>query len=386
MWPVSDDFKRAIRSGARWLVTGEIRERGFLVARDVPIIGGEVRIDSGSAVRRTATVRLAAEDDIWVPENAGDLLFPSGRELYLFGGFRFPWNGNTEMVPLGVFRLARPRVTVSQGVRTLEVSAYDRSRAIARHKFTIPYSIDVNTPYTQAIKDLVLRTYPWMNDFNFDFMESEFETASRLVHDRGENPWERGTAMADAIGAELFFNQEGKPTLQPEPQISYALSEWIYGGTGGEKTITEIGADLDDEQGYNGVIVTGQTFGTNTPPVYGEAWDTDPDSPTYYDPTVPGDSLYGPVPYFITSEFVHTEEQAKAAADGNLRRVVGLINSVDFAGVPNFAHDVSDVVRMEYPEAKVVQVNILDSYGYGLEVGSTATGSLRQRKVLTNDI
>jgi hypothetical protein len=381
MWPVSDKFVDAVQNGATWIVKGQVQALGQIVAggEDIPISGGQLTCDTTAKVERYCTVEIAPEDPKWIPKLSNDLLFPVGRELFIQAGFQFT-DGTQELIPQGIFRVTKP-TTSDNGVITLSTQAYDRSRAVSRDRFTKPYVVPLGEAYPDAIRTIIERTFPWFDDSMFLFVDSEFATV-KLIFDQEADPWEKCQNMADAMGARIFFDGLGRCVLQDITDPSSADAVWTY-AKGLDATLTEMKSDLDDERGYNGVVVTGENSQTNKPPVRAEAWDTDPASPTYYDPLHPEDSLYGPVPYFITSQFVTTVAQAQKAADANLLTVSGILQSVDFSGIPNPAHEGADIIQLTNNDLGVDQVNVLDSFNFPFALGGTMHGSARERRVLS---
>jgi len=379
MYSVSAKFENAVRHGVHraWIVRADVTEFGEIVAEDIPVVGGSVSVDSTAAVRRRATLMIAATDEM-VPGLPTDFLFPVGRELVVRAGFQYD-DGTEELVPQGTFRIAKPALTDNGDVIALQVDAYDRSRAVSRARFTEAYVIPEGTNYATAIKALTQRAIPWLGEDDFVFMPTTWITPL-LVFDVSDDPWTVATNMARSLGAVTHFNQDGKQVLHPEPDPIATPSQWDY-VEGEDANVVEVLKDLDDDGAYNGVIVTGASVNNAVPPVRAEAWDIDPASPTYYDPTKPEASLYGPVPYFMDSQYVVTTQQASDAAQGNLSRVLGVLEQVDFSATPNPAHEGGDVVHIKRAQAKIDDIHIIDSFTIPLSFGSAMQGNTRKRRV-----
>lgn len=382
MWAVSASFNDAvINGGVTWVVRAHVHQQGNPIpgGTDIPILGGDVAVDKFASVRRRLSMQIAPDDPKWIPEVASDLLFPVGREIMVEVGFRYA-DGTEELVPQGVFRISKPRINDNGTDVVLAVEGYDRSRAVSRARFTEPYVIPNGTNYATAIRNVVQRALPWFNDSMYSFMATEL-TTPQLIFDTSDDPWKMCEEMASSIGAEVFFDMQGRCVLRPEPVASEGvIPVWTY-TAGEDATLIEVDKDLDDEQAYNGVIVTGTNSSTGTPPVRAEAWDEDPQSPTYYSPSNPESSLYGPVPFFIESQFITTQNQAEQAAQGNLAKVIGVLERVDFSAVPNPAHEVGDVVALVRERMKVNVVNLVDGFRVPLTIGATMQFTTRDRRI-----
>lgn len=380
MYAVSDRFTAALRESHTAVCRVDLLRQGEVIAADVPVLGGDVVDDSAAVVRRSASLTLAPDqallDLLAASPTADGGLWPLGNELRLRAGVRYA-PGDEEYATLGLFRIARPQVVSQAGDLALSITGYDRGRSVSRARFTQPYEVAAGTNYATAIRDLVVSRLPWLSEAEQQFMATPYTTPG-LVFTSDDDPWKVAQDMASSIGAELYFDGDGVCVLQPQPDPAYTPPVATY-HEGEDATVLSVSRDLDDEQAYNGVIVVGE--GTdNAAPVRAEAWDTDPDSPTYYDPAHPADSVYGAVPMFITSQYVTTVEQAQEAANANLARVAGVVESVEFSAVNNPAHTAGDVVEIRRQVVNVDGVYILDSVKVGLGHAFTMSGTTRKRR------
>ena len=382
MYSVSDRFLAAIRKSHTVVTEADVYQGGDLVTQGIPVISGSVTDDSQAIIRRRVSLALAADASVLdaltsvVPSGGG--LWPLGNEIHVRSGIRFQ-DDTTELVPVGVFRISRPFIQENADGVTVSIDGFDRSRAVSRARFTEPYVVSAGTNYAEAIQALIqsrLATLDATNDFIF--MTTE-HTTPQLVFTSQDDPMQMAINMAGSIGAELFFDGNGRCVLRPEPNPAYDPSVFDY-VEGEDATVTEIGRDLDDEQAYNGVIVVGEN--SELPePVRAEAWDTNQNSPTYYDPDYPSASLYGPVPFFISSQYVTTTQQAQDAANANLARVLGIIEKAQFGAITNPAHQSGDIITVQRQRIGMEGVNILDSITFGLGENMAMSGSTRKRRV-----
>jgi hypothetical protein len=380
MYAASTAFLTEITKSHTPVAKAQLLQRGSLVADDLPIISGTITDDSTAAIRRRAQVELAAEAAVMalltkdVPSSTG--LWPLGNELKIWAGVQYR-DGTYEWIPQGVFRIAKPSLS-DNGTVSISLDMYDRSRSVSRAKFTKPYSIANGVNYITAMKALLVSRLPWLTDNDFLTMTTSYLTPA-LVFTDDDDPWECLMNMASSIGAEIFWDNEGKCVIRAESDPSYTPPVFTY-VDGESMNALEINRDLDDEEAFNGVIITGENSDLPAP-VRGEAWDTDTSSPTYYDPSNPSASLYGAVPYTESSQYVTTNAQCVASAQALLTRVRGIIEQVSFTAINNPAHQSGDVVTFTHTAVAVDNNYILDSFTLGLGATATMSGTCRKRRV-----
>lgn len=391
---ISPQFREALRNGPEVFVRAEVyRQTQKLM--DVEVLGGSVTDDKFAAVRRRCNVTLRPDPAIIPAEDPtyDKGLWPVGTELRLYQGIRYGTQYLPEELALGPYRIGRPSLAYDGTSVSLQLEGYDRSRTVSRDRFREPYVIKRNMDYGVAIHDLIHSRLPWTDyEADFDFMSTyDIQDATGATHwktpgivfDAQDDPWEKAQEMAAAIGAELFFRPDAtapsgaKCVLRPEPPTQY--EEAVFHYTDQEDCIlTGITRDLDDENAYNGVIVVAE--GNDLPrPLRAEAWDTNPASPTYYDPDYPELSVFGAVPFFMSVQYATQQSQVDRAAAGNLEKRVGILENVQFTSIANFAHESGDVIQIERPELNVSGRFVLDVFSHTLGPECTASGATRLR-------
>jgi hypothetical protein len=302
----------------------------------------------------------------------------------LSSGIEF-YDGTRELLPVGRYRISKPHVTDSGSEIALTVEGYDRSRSVSRARFTVPYAVLSGTDYATAIKNLLKSRLPILTDADFKFMATDGSDGGPIFNTPGllftnqDDPWQKALEMAQSFGAELFFDGEGKPTLRLERNPSYNAADWEY-VEGDGSNLLRAERSLDDETSYNGVIVNSSNSEL-TKPIHAEYWGTNPDSPTWYDPTQPELSAYGPVPYFMDSQYVITQEQADLAAYNNFIRVAGITEQVNFDAIAHPAHESGDLVRVTRNRIHVDAIYVMDSMRFGLGHTGVMNVGTRMRKV-----
>jgi hypothetical protein len=115
--------------------------------------------------------------------------------------------------------------------------------------------------------------------------------------------------------------------------------------------------------------VTVQIEHPDQPRIYVEVWDTDPKSPTYYDPALPAFSTFGPVPYGFSTPGIQTVPQAQVAAAAQLRKVKGFVESVSVTTVGHPGHEVGDRVRVQQSRSRIAGTYMVDRVKVPLRSG-----------------
>lgn len=387
MYPVSERWNTEMRRSHTVDFKAQLFRQGEQIADDIPIVTGSV-FDTASAIFRkrctlsllpsSAVMAMIAKD---IPSNGG--LWPTGNEIKVLAGLIYE-DGLSEYVPLGMFRTSRIEVLGTEDQLIVGLEGWDRGRAISRARFVTPYHVKQGTNYAVAIKDLVKSRAPWLGEDDFEFADTTYTTPNLVFSSAQDDPWEIAQNMAMSIGMDLLFDGNGKCVMRPLPNPYSSPSVFDY-EEGEECTMTEITRNLSDETAYNGVIATGESS-TIQAPVRGEAWDIDPNSPTYYDPQVPEASVYGAVPYFMTSPLITTNAQAKAAANGNLGAQMGILEAMTMRAVTNYAHESFDAVKVKRSITGIDDLFIMGSLEMGLGVHAQMSASgFKRRVALVND-
>jgi hypothetical protein len=337
----------------------------------LPATQGDVSVDRTAAIRRSCQVTCIDPLGQLVPKDKDSVLTPYGTEIRPYRGVKYT-DGTIEVAPLGVFRIAK--ATVEDGGQTpqIKIESFDRSRAVARDKFTSPYVIAPDTNVVTAIKDILARTYP---DLEYDAISSPVTTTASKVYDVGDDPWDEVTLLATSIGCEVYFDVEGRVVIAPSPDIdALPTADFTY-IEGQGCTMTELTRVFTDEPGFNGVIVTGESPGDELPPVRGEAWDEEPTSATYRL------GPYGEVPMFHTDQVVKTTEEAETVARQLLNSQLGFSSQLSITATVNPALEAGDVVEVVRAASHVSGLYVVDAFNVPLDKGGSQGLTLRQKRV-----
>lgn len=371
MRSISQQFREGVRDSYQEIVIhAEVLSRGVVISSlDEVLVSGSIEMNYRSRIQRTCDIRLVDETGDLIPDDWNDLLYPVGNELKLYRGLEFP-DGTQELIPLGVFRVSRPRFADEGSRLQISVVGYDRGKPLERARFTDPYIIVAGTNYTTAIQNLIINRLPGYS-LDFSQFQSTTRTTPRLVFEEQGDPLQAVSKMAESIGMDFFFDGDGRPILRPVPDVSTTLPSETY-AEDEDDVVIQAERELNEEQTYNHVIATGEST-SNASPVRAEAFDNDSESPTYWE-------RYGDVPTWLVSSYITTEAQAADAAVAHLRRVTGIIENVSFGMIVNPAHEPGDVVLLRRPRLKIDEIHVLDSLTVPLGYDAAMSVGTRRRK------
>lgn len=361
MWNVSAAFLDALtKTDQRLLVKAEVLQSGVTV-RELEVVGGSINVDANSPMRRRCSLQLADID--LIPLGWGDLMVPTS-EIKVQAGLRL--DTGDELVPVGIFGVGNPQMEDSGDQVSFSVEGFDRSRKISRGLMTTVYVVASGTNYTTAIEAIIEARFPGQFTFSFSLVT---DTTPRILLKPGDNVWERVQQMASAIGHVLYFDPAGTLVLKPipDPETDPVVDYFVEG-----EKLTGIRRALSDEKCFSRVMVWGERPGGA--PVFAEAKDLDPSSPTYIN------GPFGDVPFPYTSSLVTSTAQAQRVADGYLRSFKGLTERCEIKGVPNPALEAGDVVQAKRDRIKANANYVLDVFSFPLGLGELE-GTARERRV-----
>jgi hypothetical protein len=371
MYPVSADFKEAVRKSHSAIVKVEIYDmaNGTILSTASPI-SGEVTIDNRRSIRRECTLEFVDTDGTLVPvNNISSILLPYNREVKIYRGIAFP-DGTEELVPLGVFIITSVDITESaQGVK-ITIKGSDRSLILARAKFTNhEFYIEAGTAKETAIENILKYRYPKVKTI-FP-ATNQVTTLLYPTIDQSSDPWREALKIAESASMDLYFDENGIARMRPIPDPDKGTAIATY-ADGTDSVLIQIARSLSIDESYNGVIYTGE--GTNLSiGVIGEAWDDNPSSPTYR-------KTYGEVPLFKSSPTILTVGEAKEAAAAELKKVIGASEKITWDQLVNPAHDVYDLVKVTRSPVGVDKILMLDAISVPLAASGTMNAIGRSRR------
>jgi hypothetical protein len=339
----------------------------------LPATGGEVTVDRTAEIRRACSATCIDPTGILVPGDTSSLLTPYGTILRPYRGVRYG-DGTTEVLPLGVFRLAKSSVDDSSGGSAdIKLEAYDLSRTVQRDKFVSPYVIEVGTNLIDAIKTILERTFP---DLEYDAISTTRVTTAPKLYDVGDDPWKACTDLSTSLGCEIYFDVDGWVVIAPPVDIDALPSPDFTYIEGQGCIMTSLSRVFTDEPGFNGVVITGESPGDELPAVRAVAWDAEPTSATYHL------GPYGEVPRFVTDQTIKTTEDAQETADQLLRNLLGFSSGLTISGIVNPSYEAGHVVQVERARSRVTGLYAVDSFNVPLRATDLQSLVLRAKRIL----
>lgn len=339
----------------------------------LPFTQGSVKTDKTAQFRRSFTGTCLDLTGTITPDDPTDLLTPFGTTMKPYRGVVYADTGETEVMPLGVFRLSKSTVTdTGSGGVSISLEAYDLSRTVSRDKFSDVYVIPVGTNLVQAIKDLLARTF---DDLQYDAISTTLVTTQPIVYDTSDDPWGKAGDLATSLGCELYFDVDGWVVIAPPVDIN-ALPTPDFAYVEGEgTTLLSLNKAFSDEPGYNGVVLIGESPGDELPPVRSVAWDEDPTSATYHL------GPYGEVPQVITDQNIKTQQDADATAAQLVKNLLGFSYGLSVTAWVNPALEAGNVVQVTRAKSKVNGLFTVDAFDVPLAASGTQGISLRAKLV-----
>ena len=332
MWPTSDQWDKAWRSGGTVVTRVEVWRAG--VRQTLPdgstsllVNGGTVSVDESSKVRRTLTLTVGNVD--LDPISAADLLSPFGTDLHVWAGITFT-DGTTEVAPVGVFRIAAPG---RSGVLSeLAITASDYSKVLADARFLSPWVTPSGSLVTDEIHRMATDAVPSVTFLNLSGSRAR---TSVLTFDKDR--WDAITSLAQSIGCEPYFDPTGTLVVRAVPTVTTA-PVWACTSNAADANMIDVATGLSGDTVYNAVIATGSASGA--PPVAAIAYQRS--GPLAWSATFRR-------PRFYASPVLTTVQQCQSAATAILTRSVAYSRTLSPQSVPNPALDVGDSITVTLP-------------------------------------
>lgn len=416
---LSGKFLSTVATSHRWLAKVEVRTAAGDLIADITnhVTGGSVTVDETAEIRRTCQVVLDGDESLVPPQvltsnslALGEMLHPAkGNELWIYRGVRYS-DGTTEFAQLGVFRMSKPSITDDGQNITITINGNDRASVVARQSWQIPFTVSKSPTnplglpggnlanVVQQVLHYLLQggnggpniypnlQYHLSNDFAF------LNTIPPVpftypVTTFGADPTSVSDPMSDLItfcaaaGAELFFDVQGNVVLRPIAVAANAIViDSVHFAEGDNCTMDSLDRTLDETTAYNGVILYCQGTG-NAGPFIVKVWDTNADSPTYYQ------GPWGQVPYIMTTTLIPAggdlfplaQQKGFNMASKQLQLILGSMDSVNLTCVPNPALQEGDCVEVRRDRMQVNDPYIISQMTIPLDPAADMSITFRPR-------
>jgi Domain of unknown function (DUF5047) len=391
MYPVTAKYLETLRDSRAAYCYADLYYYGDKINRSpIPVVDGSVTVDRTQNIRRTITATLG--DPTLFQKYVQSNLAPFGAEIYIYQGINY-MDGTTEVVPLGIFSMEtvtyEESVTQSAG-GLLQFTGNDRSQVLERDQFLVP--VDYSGYVTSAaIQQLVQTALPQVT---VNFCEALLNPVLPGGTTFSGTRLDAIQTLAAGIGAEAYFDVLGVFQVVPVEVLTQAnlagnlqnpawtvdasTTEAVANGASEKGVLVQAARGISRTDAYNGVAVYGTGTTSSAQPV-GFAFDTDPQSPTYWGGTLlnspPG--AYGRVTASIQIQTATTDAQCAVAAQAALSDALGLAWTVQFTCSPNPALEAGDFLKFIYPGGSY-ELHLLDSFQVPLNLTTGSwTGTTR---------
>lgn len=344
MWPVSERFLNTITSSPHYLTSATFTTPGG-VATPVAVSGGTVTVDSSQNVRRTASLSLVGDSNVYAR------IMTPGTVFHIDHGLDY--GNSTELLP--VFH---GEITSGQqvfGGQTINVSCSDQAVRLARSTFITPYIPTVTLRRSQVITNMVNAELPSVL-VNSATSDKETVGAANWLNSRLDVL----TDLSKDGSIEAFFLPDGSFIIRDRPVLDSSPT-WLT------RSVTSATRTRPMDQLYNTVVVQpaatdgSQTWTQQTVTI------TDTSSPIH-------PSKIGTAVYVYPSTTIKTASNAIATGRTILNRFMGVTESLALTGIANPALEASDVITVIVPgvgmEPPQSFRHFIDAYTIDLATGS----------------
>ena len=281
---------------------------------EVPVRDLSWSEDGAAAVPRT--LRLAVEDEGWLPATDDDLLAP-GRTLLpavTVDGVEHP---------LGRFVIDTASSSETPEGITITVPAMDVASDLHESSWADPHSIPEGTPLADAVEGIIRAHLP---DAVVALDPVAWSTPGLLFLPGSQSPLADARNLAQAGGRELRTDRSGTWRLYKVPDTTRDAPSWtVVDGDSG--TLEGLDRELTRARSYRRVDVRGEHPSLISPV---RAVREDPTSASRRT-------------FFLASPAISSQEQADDAAETLLKRLSGIYETVGFSALPNLAVQVGTV-------------------------------------------
>lgn len=355
MLAVSDRFLAALRESHTVSIAARVyRPSAPTVPIDVPVVGGQVRIDRDARVRRQGTLEVAFSlDDQTARDTVREL--PFGGYAVIERGIRFA-DGSVERVQLGHFRIESVAWDELQGEASLTLA--DRFAQVQDEPFLTPYAPAGLKPSDAAVA-IVQQVFGTSIAYHVLTTPASEPAIQDTVYE--EDRAQAVGDLASSVDAEVMFDHLGDFVIRPRG--GSVLPVWTV-DAGDRGAMIAASETLDRSTVRNGVLVRGQPS-AEAAPIYALAINDDPASPTRWA------GPFGKVALISSSTAVQTQAQADATAASLLNLRLGASRTLALQALPNPALEPDDVIALVHADGRTEEQTV-----NALQIGLDATGTL----------
>jgi hypothetical protein len=364
-YPTTDEvFPAILAAGTRWTRRLEVFEAdGETIYIDTnALLDGSVSVDGSRDERRTIECTLDNTDGEF--DN-----FPGGfwydKVIKMYRGVLLP-DGRSWEYQIGEF--ISDDISSQNFPHTVGVKGRDYTKKLLLSKFPAPTMFVQGTSIERVIRDVA--TNGGISKFQLPVTGKTL--GKDFLFDKGTTRWKCISDICSAYGYEIFFDPRGYLVMREflDPVASAVAFTFQTGPSVGN--IARFSKKTNDSRIYNHVVVTGASSDSAAPPVWAEAINTEPSSPT--NTTLLGDRVYE-----FASPFITTKDQAQDTADKFLKihaleQFEITIDSLVFPWL-----EANTITRFVDPDPNPTDPDrfLLTSFGIPVKLGSMSSSASR---------
>lgn len=368
----SKAFKEAVASSHSVIAAMDVwdyRKHAWVRYR---VSSGSVTGNSDSVVSRTfsATVIPVVVDIFREPSISVFATDIYRTFVRLFRGIRY-LDGTSELLPLGVFGVEK--IDRNRPDREVTISGSDLFSYVVRARFLWPQALSGNLIdlVRTLVSNAIAPGLPWELEFRVNSDVVDRYVPTTIVET------DRHTFIKDLLASANLngrFDPVGRFVIS-KAATTATPSLMSFDAVTPNSNVISYDESLSKEQLYNAVVVTGGAVtgmvGDVIPAIRAVVADMDPSSPTYFG------GPFGQVPYFYTSQYIATNEQAQAVASDTLVRVRRRTREIKMSVLPNPMIDVGSVVQVMLPSLGEPETHIVTGFTLPLTAKDPMTVTTR---------
>lgn len=305
-YPTTEEVYPVIMApGTRWTRRLEIYEEDgetpFLQTNS--LIDGNISVDGSRDERRTLECRVDNTDGAF--DN-----FPGGfwydKVVKLYRGVLLP-DGRQWEYQIGEF--LSDDINTDNFPHQVQIKGRDYTKKLLVSKFVTPTTFVKGTPIESLVRNVAING----GVSKFLLPVTGHALGKDYVFEKGTTRWAAIKQVADAFGYELFFSPQGYLVMREhqDPTTSAISFTFMTGPSVGN--LAKFSKRANDSRLYNHVVVVGASSDATAAPVWAEAINNEPSSPTSV-ANLKQDRVYE-----FSSPFLTTHEQCQDTADKFLR-------------------------------------------------------------------
>lgn len=370
--PLSDKFLASTRQSSKVATVCDFYVSGTLVKSNVPVVSGSISADANADIRRSASLTIISPTDF---DSSGAV--PSGKrlassdirdfftgvdiyqtEVVLKSGFVYPF-GDYELVPLGRFMIWSASLSFTRG-NAIDLELYDRAKYMEQAGVLKLYDFSGVAAQT-AIQTLVTNSLPQAQTVIFGSGVGNTTLPGGTTYDN--NHLDAAIDIATILGAIFYFDNTGQARVDVKPTLDNAstVADADFRCNTGEPdgNIISISRSTSRDEIFNGVGVYGSQASETSPQAYGEAFDLNPASRTYWQ------GPFGKAFTRIDRPELTTNTQCYEAALAELSRSIQGSVPANLDILFNPALEPSDIISVYYPTGDP-EVHLIDTLDYDI--------------------